>query len=243
MNFATEKATIVFDPGVVSAEALVQAVEAAGYGVVTATATLPILGMTCASCVSRVERALRKPAGVLDAAVNLATEKATVTYLPGQATRDDLVEAVRAAGYDVAEQPAAGSVRREGAPRTPAKPAAPRPTAPCARKVIAGAVLSVVIFVGTMQARLVPLPARLAVQRVRAVGAGHAGAVLGGRPVLPHRLGRPAPRHHDHEHAHRHGLVGGLLLQRRSACSSPRSSSTRGSACPCTSTRPPSSSP
>src|SRR5450756_1324375 len=64
VNFATEKATIAFDPEVVSADELVHAVEAAGYGVVTAQETLPILGMTCASCVSRVERALRKPPGV-----------------------------------------------------------------------------------------------------------------------------------------------------------------------------------
>jgi Cu+-exporting ATPase len=98
VNFATEKATVTFDPDVVSAEDLVHTVEAAGYGVVTAQAVLPILGMTCASCVSRVERALRKPAGVLGADVNLATEKATVMYIPGQATHADLVAAVRAAG-------------------------------------------------------------------------------------------------------------------------------------------------
>src|SRR5450830_605962 len=107
VNFATEKATIAFDPEVVSADELVHAVEAAGYGVVTAQETLPILGMTCASCVSRVERALRKPPGVLKADVNLATEKATVTYIPGQSSRDDLVAAVKAAGYDVIEEPAA----------------------------------------------------------------------------------------------------------------------------------------
>src|SRR5674476_1224119 len=132
VNFATEKATIAFDPEVVSADELVHAVEAAGYGVVTAQETLPILGMTCASCVSRVERALRKPPGVLKADVNLATEKAPVTYLPGQASRDDLVAAVKAAGYDVIEEPAAGFA------------------------------LSIVIFAGTMQPDWFPfLPAWL----------------------------------------------------------------------------------
>jgi len=115
VNFATEKATVTFDPDVVSAEDLVHTVEAAGYGVVTAQAVLPILGMTCASCVSRVERALRKPAGVLEADVNLATEKATVTYIPGQATHADLVAAVRAAGYDVVEGSAAGETSAEAA--------------------------------------------------------------------------------------------------------------------------------
>ena len=62
VNFATEKATVTFDPGAVSTGDLVAAVEGAGYGVVTAQETLPIIGMTCASCVSRVERALRTPA-------------------------------------------------------------------------------------------------------------------------------------------------------------------------------------
>src|SRR5665648_784131 len=113
VNFATEKATIAFDPEVVSADELVHAVEAAGYGVVTAQAVLPILGMTCASCVSRVERALRKPAGVLRADVNLATEKATVTYIPGQASHADLVAAVAAAGYEVIEDGGTGEESAE----------------------------------------------------------------------------------------------------------------------------------
>ena len=101
VNLATEKATVTFDPGEVSTGDLVAAVEGAGYGVVTAQETLPIIGMTCASCVSRVEKALRNPPGVLKADVNLATEKATVSYIPGQASYKDLVEAVRGAGYDV----------------------------------------------------------------------------------------------------------------------------------------------
>jgi len=94
VNLATEKATVTFDPGAVSTGDLVAAVEGAGYGVVTAQETLPIIGMTCASCVSRVEKALRLPSGVLKADVNLATEKATVSYIPGQASYKDLVEAV-----------------------------------------------------------------------------------------------------------------------------------------------------
>ena len=95
VNLATEKATVTFDPGEVSTGDIVAAVKDAGYGVVTAQETLPIIGMTCASCVSRVEKALRNPPGVLKADVNLATEKATVSYIPGQASYRDLVEAVR----------------------------------------------------------------------------------------------------------------------------------------------------
>jgi Cu+-exporting ATPase len=62
---------------------------------------LPIEGMTCASCVNRIERFLKKTPGVETAAVNLATERATITVNPTEAGRDELVRAVEAAGYEV----------------------------------------------------------------------------------------------------------------------------------------------
>ena len=62
---------------------------------------LPIEGMTCASCVNRIERFLKKTPGVADAAVNLATEKATVRVDASLAGRQELVKAVAAAGYEV----------------------------------------------------------------------------------------------------------------------------------------------
>ena len=62
---------------------------------------LPIEGMTCASCVNRIERFLKKTPGVELANVNLATERATVLVDPGTAGRDELVRAVEAAGYEV----------------------------------------------------------------------------------------------------------------------------------------------
>ena len=54
VNFATERAAVVFDPSLVKAAALVDQVENAGYGVVTAHVDLPITGMTCANCVATV---------------------------------------------------------------------------------------------------------------------------------------------------------------------------------------------
>jgi len=65
---------------------------------------LHITGMTCASCVAHVEKALRKVPGVRDARVNLATARASVEYDPGQANHDRLVEAVQDAGYGVEEE-------------------------------------------------------------------------------------------------------------------------------------------
>ncbi len=65
---------------------------------------LPIEGMTCASCVNRVERFLRKTDGVVDASVNLATEQASVRFDPRLVGRTELVHAVEASGYGVREQ-------------------------------------------------------------------------------------------------------------------------------------------
>ena len=67
---------------------------------------LPVDGMTCASCVNRIERFLKKTPGVEDAVVNLATEMATIRYLPDVAGRSELVGAIEAAGYDVRSVPA-----------------------------------------------------------------------------------------------------------------------------------------
>ena len=75
---------------------------------------LPIEGMTCASCVNRIERFLKKTPGVEEAAVNLATEKATVRVDPGVAGRDELVKAVEAAGYEVRAEAPAGGTQRPG---------------------------------------------------------------------------------------------------------------------------------
>jgi Cu+-exporting ATPase len=99
VNLATEQARVNFDPALTSIGDLRQAVEKAGYSVPIDETTLDIQGMFCASCVRRVERALRKVSGVSEATVNLATEQATVRYQPGTASLDDLLLAVESAGY------------------------------------------------------------------------------------------------------------------------------------------------
>ncbi len=101
VNLATERASVSFDPTQLTVNHLIQRVQDAGYGVATGSMELPITGMTCASCVRNVERAIQKQPGILSVNVNLATEKATVSYLPGAVRRSDLVKAVEAAGYGV----------------------------------------------------------------------------------------------------------------------------------------------
>ncbi|CAG2138572.1 heavy metal translocating P-type ATPase [Cupriavidus numazuensis] len=98
VNLATEQATLHADSGAVL-PAAAKAVADAGYEVPRETVELNIADMTCASCVGRVERALRAVPGVLDAQVNLATERASVTLLRGAADADSLAAAVARAGY------------------------------------------------------------------------------------------------------------------------------------------------
>ncbi|MFM8690727.1 MAG: heavy-metal-associated domain-containing protein, partial [Candidatus Limnocylindrus sp.] len=62
---------------------------------------LPIVGMTCASCVNRIDRFLRKADGVSEVSVNLATESATIRYLPELTGAADLAQIISNAGYGV----------------------------------------------------------------------------------------------------------------------------------------------
>ena len=132
VNLATEKVRVSVDPLAADGEKLRAAVEGAGYGVgeippVTrpdrddgsgAEVSLAVEGMTCASCVRRVERALSKVPGVESAAVNLATEKAKVVYDPAAGSGvEGLRAAVEGAGYGV------GAVEDRSAAATP-EPAA-----------------------------------------------------------------------------------------------------------------------
>ena len=96
VNLATEQAHVESSEGDLAG--LVQAVEQAGYAVPQQTLELAVEGMTCASCVGRVERALLKVPGVRSATVNLASERARIEAI---ATLEaaTLAQAVEAAGY------------------------------------------------------------------------------------------------------------------------------------------------
>jgi Au+-exporting ATPase len=93
VNLATARAEVA---GTADPDAVIAAVRAAGYAVPLTATELSVEGMTCASCVGRVERALRAVPGVTGATVNLATETAQVTGLADTAA---LISAIKAAGY------------------------------------------------------------------------------------------------------------------------------------------------
>ena len=100
VNFASEKASIEYDPEKVDLTGIKNAVSEAGYGVAIQKSIFPVRGMTCGSCVARVEAALKSVPGVVLASVNLASEKATVEYLEGTEIAD-LRRAVKDAGYEL----------------------------------------------------------------------------------------------------------------------------------------------
>lgn len=100
VNLATERADIDFTPEVVSPVEIVRAIEAAGFGVAPDAVRLDIAGMTCATCAGRVEGVLRARSGVLSAQVNLASEIASIAFMPGAVSTESLIAAVQDAGYD-----------------------------------------------------------------------------------------------------------------------------------------------
>ncbi|MGA9532343.1 MAG: heavy metal translocating P-type ATPase [Anaerolineales bacterium] len=103
VNLALERATVEYEESDLNEQDLIQQIERIGYGVATGELDLAITGMTCANCVSTVEKGLSKVQGVLDVSVNLATERAHVRFLPGVVERADLVRQVERIGYGVVE--------------------------------------------------------------------------------------------------------------------------------------------
>ncbi|RJR17891.1 MAG: copper-translocating P-type ATPase [Desulfobacteraceae bacterium] len=100
VNFAAENVTVAFDTGRVNTEKVIAQIKKAGYGVATASAEIPVTGMTCSNCAMTIERTLaRKVPGVIRASVNFAAESAHVEYLPGITGLEDIVAAIEKAGY------------------------------------------------------------------------------------------------------------------------------------------------
>ncbi|WP_429811258.1 heavy metal translocating P-type ATPase [Ensifer sp. B1-9] len=148
VNLATERADVRFDAGTKSAD-IVKAIENAGYGAAEDTIEFTIEGMTCASCVARIEKALKTVPGVTEANVNLATERASVRVTKGIATAAALEEAVRVAGYSAKRVTGDESVDREDEKRE-------RETRKLARSLLLAGVLTLPIFVLEMGSHFIP---------------------------------------------------------------------------------------
>ncbi|OZI36379.1 copper-translocating P-type ATPase [Bordetella genomosp. 1] len=148
VNLATERVDVEFagtpDFGPVQA-----AIADAGYAVREDTVELAIEGMTCASCVARIERALRAVPGVLEATVNLATERATVRRMSGAADDAALRQAVADAGYEA-------RIATEGDTPDQASAARDAEIRKLGRSLSIAAVLTLPVFIVEMGSHLIP---------------------------------------------------------------------------------------
>lgn len=108
VNPTTEKATVDYDPNSTSLETITETVQNTGYGVITETTELDVLGMTCAACSTRVEKILNRTDGVSQANVNLTTEQANIAYNPEVTTPEALIARIQNIGYDAQQKATAG---------------------------------------------------------------------------------------------------------------------------------------
>ena len=144
VNLALERATVAIDENSTSAGALAEVVARTGFDVATEQRDFAVEGMTCSACSSRVEKVLRDAPGVVDADVNLALERATVTVVQGTATFPTLTERVAQAGYQLR---ASASNDRKAAQRQ-AQEAWDGRLAAERRQVLVASVLTVPMVVG-----------------------------------------------------------------------------------------------
>ncbi|MCF2140175.1 MAG: heavy metal translocating P-type ATPase [Candidatus Lokiarchaeota archaeon] len=101
VNIATDKAYIKFDPTKIGLNDIIKTIDSTGYStkIETKKEIIPIEGMTCASCAQTIERSLTKTTGIIESSVNLATEKATVTFNPELITYDEIIQTINNTGY------------------------------------------------------------------------------------------------------------------------------------------------
>ena len=145
VNLATERADVTVDGA--DRASLIAAIEKAGYQVPQQTLELSVAEMTCASCVARVERALKKVPGVSSASVNLATERATVQ---GSADARALIDAITRAGYPARLASSSAAMQQELEQRKQAEQAALK------RDLLLAAILTLPVFILEMGSHMIP---------------------------------------------------------------------------------------
>ncbi|WP_049924363.1 heavy metal translocating P-type ATPase [Halopiger djelfimassiliensis] len=99
-NYATDEGTVAYDPDSVSLAEIYAAIDEAGYGAVSETETITVMGMSCATCSQTVSEAVEELPGVLRADVNFASDEARVEYNPSDVSLAQIRDAIEDAGYD-----------------------------------------------------------------------------------------------------------------------------------------------
>ena len=144
VNLAAERGSVQYDPAAATPAALVRAVADAGFTPAVEKASIPISGISCASCVATIETALTDAPGVISAAVNFATNAATIEFVPAMATTGDLRRIIRDAGYEPLE------VDDDASPADHEKAARAREIRILKRKLTTGVALTVPVVIGSM---------------------------------------------------------------------------------------------
>ncbi len=147
VNLAAERGTVRYDPAVVGPPALVKAIADTGYTPVVDKVRIPIGGISCASCVATIEGALHETSGVVSASVNLATNAATVEFVPATTTLQDLFRTIRDVGYEPLE--VAEGTRGVPAAADYEKAVREREVRTLKRKLTVGVALTVPVFLGS----------------------------------------------------------------------------------------------
>ena len=213
VNFATEKAHVEYDKNITDVDALQNKVRDLGYEAFVDPAghnqgkiTISVGGMTCAACVRRVENALKEVEGVVEVSVNLATARATVIHASHWAGLPALARAVTEHGYEFL-----GELKDSF--DDPMEKARTRELKELTLKVICGAILSVIIFFGSMQhwfgfLHFIPRQTMLDCN----VCADRARRVLGREPFFYRRLQSRKAKNIRYEYAGRCRRFFGLCL-------------------------------
>ncbi len=153
VNLATNKASLVYDPAHLTLADMIRAVSDVGYSVPATELTLEVRGMTCASCVTHVEGALKELEGVTNAVVNLGLGTARVTYISGGVTTSAMKRAVREVGYEAQERSeGADALDRE-------RQAREEEIKRQGRNLLIAGVIGLIVMIGTFYDMLGPLQA------------------------------------------------------------------------------------
>ena len=98
-NLSGERVEVTFDPGQTSIAEVVATIKGAGHEVRSQLAKFMLEGMSCATCVGRIEEAILNQPGIVSAQVNFANALAYVAYMPGLTSSDEIISAIEKAGY------------------------------------------------------------------------------------------------------------------------------------------------
>ncbi|MGO4706844.1 heavy metal translocating P-type ATPase [Microvirga sp. 2MCAF38] len=150
VNLATERARVTLSSSAFDPATVAEAIRKAGYEPAETKVELKVEGMTCASCVGRVEKALKHVPGVVDATVNLATERAFVRFFGGTEMVGKLTSAIADTGYE------AKAILASDAPADQEHAARDTEIANLKRSLLIAAVLTLPVFVLEMGSHLIP---------------------------------------------------------------------------------------